>query len=98
MLLEDSPDPLVSLDTNGLIDEANSSIEIMTGLPLSALAGTDFSSYCTLPDEARYPCRQTLRDGFVRGWPLEIRHADGRFTSVLYNASIRHGDDDRVNG
>jgi phosphoserine phosphatase RsbU/P len=98
MLLEDSPDPLISLDTNGVIDDANSAIQIMTGLPLSALAGTDFSSYCTLPDEARYACRQTLREGFVRDWPLEVRHTNGRLTSVFYNASVRHDDDDRVTG
>ena len=98
MLLEDSPDPLVSLDTNGVIDDANSAVQIMTGLPLAALTGTNFSSYCTLPDEAQYACRQTLRQGFVRDWPLEVRHTDGRLTTVFYNASIRHDDHDRVNG
>src|SRR6185369_8631439 len=49
-------------------------------------------------DEARYACQQTLREGFVRDWPLEVRHVDGRLTSVIYNASVRHDDDDRVNG
>src|SRR5580765_2191858 len=90
MLLEDYPDPLVTLDLNGAIDDANAAIGIMTGLPLPALAGTDFASYCTLPDEARYACRQTLRDGFVRDWPLELRHTDGRVTTVFFSAAVRH--------
>jgi len=97
-LLEASPDALVTLDMHGAIDDANSAIEVMTGRPISALAGTEFASYCSEPDEARDACRTTLRDGFVRDWPLELRHVDGHLTSVFYSASLRHDDDGRVIG
>jgi PAS domain S-box-containing protein len=97
-LFEASPDALVTIDTSGAIDDANSAIEIMTGRPLSVLAGTDFSSYSAEPDEARDACRQTLRDGFVRDWPLELRHVDGHLTSVFYSATVRHDDDGHVIG
>jgi PAS domain S-box-containing protein len=97
-LFEASPDALVTLDTEGTIDDANSAIEIMTGHPLSALTGTDFPSYYAEPDDARDACRQTLRDGFVRDWPLELRHIDGHLTSVFYSAAVRHDDDGRVIG
>jgi sigma-B regulation protein RsbU (phosphoserine phosphatase) len=97
-LLEASPDALVTLDMHGGIDDANSAIEIMTGRPLSTIAGTDFASYCAEPDEAREAFRTTLRDGFVRDWPLELRHVDGHLTSVFYSASLRLDDDGRVIG
>jgi len=97
-LFEASPDALVTIDTNGTIDDANSAIELMTGHPLSALIGSDFSWYYAEPDEARDACRQTLRDGFVRDWPLELRHVDGHLTSVFYSATVRHDDDGRVIG
>jgi len=97
-LLEASPDALVTLDTHGTIDDANSAIELMTGRPLSALAGTEFAAYCAEPDEARDACRTTLRDGFVRDWPLELRHVDGHLTSTFYSASLRHDVNGRVIG
>jgi sigma-B regulation protein RsbU (phosphoserine phosphatase) len=97
-LLEASPDALVTLDTHGTIDDANSAIEIMTGRPLAALEGSEFASYCAEPDEGRDACRATLRDGFVREWPLELRHADGHLTSVFFSASRRHDDKGRVIG
>jgi sigma-B regulation protein RsbU (phosphoserine phosphatase) len=97
-LLEASPDALVTLDANGAIDDANSAIEVMTGRPLSALVGTEFASYCAEPDEAREACRTTLRDGFVRDWPLELQHVDGRLTSIYYSASHRRDDNGRLIG
>jgi sigma-B regulation protein RsbU (phosphoserine phosphatase) len=97
-LLEASPDALVTLDTHGAIDDANSAIEIMTGRQLSELGGAEFASYFAEPDEARDASRTTLRDGFVRDWPLELRHVDGHLTSVFYSGSLRHDEDGRVIG
>jgi PAS domain S-box-containing protein len=97
-LFEASPDALVTVDTDGTIDDANSAIEIMTGRPLAALIGTSFPSHFTEPDQARDAWRETLRDGFVRDWPLELRQADGHLTSVFYSASVRRGDNGRPVG
>jgi PAS domain S-box-containing protein len=97
-LLEASPDALVTIHTDGTIDDANSAIEIMLGRPLSALAGTAFPPYCTEPDEARDAFRRTLREGFVRDWPLELRHIQGHLTSVFFSATARRDDDGQVIG
>src|SRR5208283_2687845 len=42
----------------------------------------------TEPEEAREGYRRVFREGFVRDYPLEIRHRDGRVTPVVYNASV----------
>ena len=52
------------------------------------LIGTDFSDYFTEPEQARAGYQQVFANGFVTDYPLTIRHADGRLTDVLYNASV----------
>ena len=94
-LIEASLDPLVTIGPDGKITDVNTATEHVTGLPREALVGTDFSDYFTEPDRARAGYRQVFRDGFVRDYPLELRHRDGSVTSVLYNASTyrdEHGE------
>src|SRR5439155_12507503 len=52
------------------------------------LIRTDFSSYFTEPEQAREGYQQVFARGMVTDYPLTIRHADGRLTDVLYNASV----------
>jgi hypothetical protein len=52
------------------------------------LIGTDFSDYFTEPEKAREGYKQVFEKGLVSNYPLTIRHRDGRFTDVLYNASV----------
>jgi PAS domain S-box-containing protein len=87
-LLEASLDPLVTIGPDGKITDVNATTEAATGHPRPALIGTDFSDYFTEPEKARAGYQQVFRDGFVRDYPLELRHRDGHVTSVLYNASI----------
>ena len=91
-LLEASPDALVTLGTDGRINDANSAIETMTGISRSALVGADFSGLFTVPEQARAVHEETVREGFVRDRPLELRHRDGHTTSILYSASIQRDD------
>ena len=70
----------------------------MTGCARAALIGTDFSDYFTEPDKARAGYQQVFREGFVRDYPLELRHRDGRVTSVLYNASVYRDESGQVIG
>jgi PAS domain S-box-containing protein len=87
-LLEASLDALVTIGTDGRIDDLNSAIETLTGRSRAALIGTDFAECFVQPAQARTLYREVLRDGFVRDRPLEIRHQDGHVTSVRYNASL----------
>jgi PAS domain S-box-containing protein len=87
-LLEASLDPLVTIGPDGKITDANAAAEVATGDPRATLIGTDFCDYFTEPDKARAGYEQVFREGFVRDYPLELRHRDGSVASVLYNASV----------
>ena len=97
-LLEASLDALVTIGTDGRIDDVNSAIETLTGRSRTALIGTDFSECFTEPEQARALYREVLREGFVRDRPLELRHQNGHVTRVLYNASLHRADDGSVIG
>ena len=87
-LIESSLDPLVTISSDGKIMDANEATIRATGIPREEPIGTDFSNYFTAPEKARAGYRQVFARGFVTDYPLTIRHQDGRFTDVLYNASV----------
>jgi len=87
-LLEASLDPLVTISPEGKITDVNEGSIKVTGVARGTLIGSDFSDYFTEPDQAREGYQQVFAKGFVTDYPLTIRHADGRLTDVLYNASI----------
>ena len=97
-LLEASLDALVTIGSDGKINDVNSAIETLTGWPRAALIGTDLSECFTDPENARAVYHEVLREGFVRDRPLELRHRDGHVTSVLYNASLHRDESGRVIG
>ena len=97
-LLEASLDPLVTIGPHGKITDVNRATEAVTGFARATLIGTDFSDYFTDPEQARAGYQQVFREGFVRDYPLELRHRDGRITSVLYNASVYRDEDGNVAG
>jgi PAS domain S-box-containing protein len=87
-MLEASLDPLVSIGLDGKITDLNPATEAVTGRARDMLIGMDFSDCFTDPGKARAGYEQVLLSGFVRDYPLEIRHADGHLTSVVYNAYL----------
>jgi PAS domain S-box-containing protein len=87
-LIEASLDPLVTISPEGRITDVNEATIQVTGLPREKLVGTDFASYFTEPGKAREGYQRAFSRGFVTDYPLTIRHADGRLTDVLYNASV----------
>jgi PAS domain S-box-containing protein len=97
-LLEASLDALVTIGTDGRINDVNSAIETLTGRSRGELIGTDFSDCFVEAETARAAYEEVLRDGFVRDRRLEIRHCDGHLTSVLYNASLHRDDGGNVIG
>lgn len=97
-LIEASLDPLVTISPDGKITDVNEASVQVTGVPQEKLIGTDFSDYFTEPDKAREGYKQVFSKGFVRDYPLAIRHVSGRVTDVLYNASVYRDDKGKVLG
>lgn len=97
-LIEASLDPLVTIDPNGKITDANSAMELATGYSREELMGTGFKTYFKDPERAWMGFQQAYRDGWAQDSELEIRHYDGRTTPVLYNASVYRDDAGKVIG
>ena len=87
-LIEASLDPLVTISPEGTITDVNEATIKVTGVSRETLLGTDFSKYFTAPEEAREVYQEVFAKGFVTDYPLTIRHENGHFTDVLYNASV----------
>jgi PAS domain S-box-containing protein len=97
-LLEASLDPLVTISQEGKITDVNQATELVTGVSREKLIGTDFSDYFAEPDKAREGYQRVFGEGLVRDYPLAIRHASGRVTDALYNASVYHNAAGEVQG
>ncbi|MBI1785442.1 PAS domain S-box protein, partial [Candidatus Sumerlaeota bacterium] len=97
-LIEASLDPLVTISPEGKITDVNEASVQATGAPREKLVGTDFSDYFTEPENARTGYQKVFSEGFVRDYPLAIRHVTGRITDVLYNASVYKDDKGNVLG
>ena len=97
-LLEASLDPLVTISPQGKITDVNQATELVTGVPREQLVGSVFSNYFTEPEKAEAGYQKVLEAGLVRDYPLTIRHASGRTTEVLYNATVYRDEAGRVQG
>ncbi|MCF6158755.1 MAG: PAS domain S-box protein [wastewater metagenome] len=97
-LIEASLDPLVTISVEGKITDANAATVEVTGVPKDKLIGSDFTSYFTEPEEAREGYLQVLKEGFVKDYPLVIRHVSGKITDVIYNATTYKDDKGNVLG
>ena len=97
-LLEASLDPLVTISPDGEITDVNEATELATGVPRQRLIGSDFSRYFTDPEKAGEGYREVLSTGFVKDYPLTIRHESGRTTDVLYNATVYRNEAGQVQG
>jgi PAS domain S-box-containing protein len=97
-LLEASPDPLVTINTEGKITDVNEATELVTGVRREQLIGSDFSDYFTSPEEARKGYQKVFTDGFVKDYPLAIRSKSGRTTDVLYNATLYKNETGEIQG
>jgi len=91
-LIEASLDPLLTIDAERRIIDANSAAEAVTGRPRAELIGTDFSGCFTAPGHALAGYQQAWREGLVRDRALALHHRDGHDTSVLFNASVYRDD------
>ncbi|MBS1227411.1 MAG: diguanylate cyclase with sensor [Proteobacteria bacterium] len=97
-LIEASLDPLVTIDTDGLISDVNAATEKVTGCPRKELIGSDFCNYFTDPENARTAYQLVFSQGYASNYLLAIRHVSGKVTDVLYNASPYRDSDGEVVG
>ncbi len=97
-LIEASLDPMVTISRDGKILDVNRGTEQVTGVYRESLIGSDFSNYFTEPEKARMGYQQVFRNGFVRDYPLAIRHTSGRLTEVLYNATLYRNEAGEIQG
>jgi len=98
ILIEASLDPLVTINRNGKITDVNKATEDVTGITRDQLIGMDFSNYFTEPEKAREGYKEVFSKGFVRDYPLAIRHTSGSKTDVLYNATVYRNERGEVEG
>src|ERR1022692_2987388 len=87
-LIEASQDPMMAIDADGKITDVNAAAEGISGYRRSELLGSEFSGYFTDPDRALAGYEQTMRDGNVRDFALEVRHRDGQVTPLLCSATV----------
>jgi PAS domain S-box-containing protein len=97
-LLEASLDPLVTISREGHITDVNRATEMATGIARDVLIGSDFSDYFTDPQKAREGYQQVFAEGYVRDYPLAVRHTSGRVTDVLYNATVFRNEAGEIEG
>ena len=97
-LIEASLDPLVTINAEGKITDVNNATEEATGWSRGKLIGSDFSDYFTEPEKAKQGYQEVFVKGFVKDYPLAIRHISGKVTDVLYNATLYRNEGGQIQG
>ncbi len=97
-LIEASLDPLVTIGQDGKITDVNKAFELVTGISRENLIGSDFLDYFTETEKATEGYQQTFSQGFIRDYPLSIRHTSGRITNVIFNTTVYKNDAEEVQG
>ena len=95
-LIEASLDPLITINTEGVITDMNEAFATITGGKRDKLLGTDFSKYFTEPQKAREVYKAVFDKGFVKNHGLTI--SDHKQIDVLFNGSVYKDDKGNVLG
>ena len=65
---------------------------------VKSLSEAIFQTILTEPDKARAGYLKVFTEGYVKDYPLSIRHKSGKLTDVLYNASIYRNSQGEIQG
>jgi len=97
-LIEASLDPVVAINTEGMITDMNQAKVNITGIERDKLIGTNFYNYFTDTQKAREVYQKVFAKGSVTDSPLTFRHKNGKLTDVLFNGSVYKDDRGNVLG
>jgi PAS domain S-box-containing protein len=97
-LIEASIDPLISVSPERRITDVNRATEQFLGVGRESLVGSDFARCFTHPEKAGTMLNDVLYSGFVKNFPLQMRHKSGRASDVLINASVYRDGSGKVQG
>jgi PAS domain S-box-containing protein len=87
-LFDTAFDPLVTIDLDGKITDVNVAAEEITGYSRYEIIGSCFLDFFINPEDAMAVYQHILKEGFIKGYSLEIKNKDGTITPVLYNAIL----------
>jgi len=85
-LIETSIDPLILIDLQGRVQDANEAATRITGLSREELIGSDALSKFTEPEKLYQGFQQVMAEGQAIDYQLCIRHSSGKLIDVLCNA------------
>jgi len=87
-LIEANVDAILTCDPSGIITDANTQWEALTGCTRDELVGSLFRNYFTDPERAGAVIKQVLGERKVTDYELTVRNRDGgRETLVSFNAT-----------
>ncbi len=87
-LIEESLDPMATINLDGKITDMNEALVKITGLDRELIQDTDFVNYFTKPKIANELYMDVFEKGSVVDYLLVIKHKDGKITEVLCNGSV----------
>jgi PAS domain S-box-containing protein len=86
-LIDNAPISIVIISREGIIQDANKVVEMITGNSRDQLIGMPHTTWFTEPEKAEEAFRIALSGHPVNDLSFIIRHRDGRLTPVLANAA-----------
>ena len=97
-LIEASVDGLVTVSPVGIITDVNQQLCRMTGRSRPELIGSAFKTYFTDAARADHGVRQTFAEGVVTDYELVLVAANGRKSTVSFNASVFRSPEGELQG
>ena len=97
-LIEASIDGLVTVSPTGVVTDVNQKMCELTGRERDELIGSPFKNYFTDPERADLGVRQTFAGGVVTDYELVLVAANGRKSTVSFNASVFRSPEGELQG
>lgn len=97
-LIEASLDPLITINSEGIITDMNEALPKITGLSREKIKGGYFFDLFTRPNLAKEVCQEVFERGSIVDYQLTIRHKSGKLTDVLFNGSVYRDEAGNVTG
>ncbi len=98
LIFEVSFDPLITIDLDGKVTSVNKATEKITGYPRDEIIGREFSDIFTEPEKAKEGYQKIFKEKYVRNYPLEVQHIDGKTIPVLCTSSLYKDESGNVGG